>query len=75
MKQKDPLLNYSQMAAYFTPPLHYDTLREWLRVTRTKVFRSPGANPFRGNKIVGVRKSAWEKLLKKNEKPLNARPK
>jgi len=61
-------LTYEQCAAYFEPPLHKDTVYDWLRQARAKVFRSGKAR--RGNAIVRVRKSVWERLITRNEKRL-----
>lgn len=69
----DRLITYEQMAGYFDPPLSQKTIYNWLRAARLKVFRTPGANPFKGNKTIRVRRSQWEKLLRQNERPIRAK--
>lgn len=67
---KDPYLTYQDMGEYFNPPLIQKTVHRWLLKGKVTVQRTPRAGYSRGNCLVRVRKSVWEKFLANNEKPL-----
>jgi len=70
----NPYLSYQDCAAYFKPPIHPETVHDWLKAAKVKVFRSRRRGKT-GNATVRVRKSVWEKFLEQREQPLSARRK
>jgi hypothetical protein len=61
----DPLLTYQDCAAYFKPPKHPDTIYDWIRAAKLKVFHPT-------KRTVAIRKSVWEKYLKSCEKKIGS---
>lgn len=65
----DPYLTYQDCAAYFHPPIHVETVHDWLKAARVKVFKSRRRGRT-GNATVRIRKSVWEKFLASREKTI-----